>query len=116
MVTPNADWNWIPSNIWVGVGQMDTKDVVFPLATVYRKQDIRYPQAKCVAIRPEGDLTDVRGAVEIGAHLHGQAGRHGADPLRLPDHRDQAPAQVRDGLGSRTRRWTHGVGVRRGAR
>jgi sulfide:quinone oxidoreductase len=22
VVTPNANWNWIPSNIWVGVGEM----------------------------------------------------------------------------------------------
>ena len=22
VVSPNADWNWIPSNIWVGVGRM----------------------------------------------------------------------------------------------
>ena len=22
VVTPNSKWNWIPSNIWVGVGQM----------------------------------------------------------------------------------------------
>ncbi|HHD78676.1 MAG TPA: NAD(P)/FAD-dependent oxidoreductase, partial [Epsilonproteobacteria bacterium] len=32
VVTPNSQWNWIPSNIWVGVGQMQKKDVVFPLA------------------------------------------------------------------------------------
>jgi len=25
VVTPNANWNWIPSNIWVGVGQMKKK-------------------------------------------------------------------------------------------
>lgn len=22
VVTPNSQWNWIPSNLWVGVGQM----------------------------------------------------------------------------------------------
>src|SRR5664280_3877500 len=27
VVSPNANWNWIPSNIWVGVGKM-TKDQV----------------------------------------------------------------------------------------
>jgi len=25
VITPNADWNWIPSNIWVGIGAMNKK-------------------------------------------------------------------------------------------
>jgi len=29
VVTPNSQWNWIPSNIWVGVGEMTKEDVVF---------------------------------------------------------------------------------------
>ena len=37
VVAPNANWNWIPSNIWVGVGDMGKKDVVFPLAPIYRR-------------------------------------------------------------------------------
>jgi len=32
VVTPNSQWNWIPSNIWVGVGDMSKQDVVFDLA------------------------------------------------------------------------------------
>ncbi len=32
VVSPNADWNWIPSNIWVGVGRMSPGKVTFPLA------------------------------------------------------------------------------------
>ncbi len=28
VVTPNSKWNWIPSNIWVGVGEMKKEDVV----------------------------------------------------------------------------------------
>ena len=80
VVTPNADWNWIPSNIWVGVGQMEPQDVVFPLAPVYRKQGIRYVQAKGVAIRPQGDLTDGRGAVDI---VHTSTARQGdTDQIR----------------------------------
>ncbi len=54
VVTPNANWNWIPSNIWVGVGQMKKEDVVFPLAPVYEKAGIDYRQAKAVSIHPEG--------------------------------------------------------------
>jgi len=54
VVTPNSKWNWIPSNIWVGVGQMSTKDVTFELAPVYKKAGIDYRQAKALGIHPEG--------------------------------------------------------------
>ncbi len=54
VVTPNSQWNWIPSNIWVGVGQMKKEDVVFPLAPIYKKAGIDYRQAKAVSIHPNG--------------------------------------------------------------
>jgi sulfide:quinone oxidoreductase len=62
VVTPNANWNWIPSNIWVGVGRMTTPQVTFPLAPVYRRQGITYVQAKAVALHPEGHGDDQGGA------------------------------------------------------
>lgn len=65
VVSPNSQWNWIPSNIWVGVGKMSKKDVVFPLAPVYARKGITFRQAKAVAIRPQGDADDARGAVDI---------------------------------------------------
>lgn len=65
VVSPNSKWNWIPSNIWVGVGKMAKKDVVFPLAPVYARKGIGFRQAKAVAIRPQGDADDPRGAVDI---------------------------------------------------
>jgi sulfide:quinone oxidoreductase len=37
VVSPQADYNWIPSNIWVGVGLLNKKQVTFPLAPVYKK-------------------------------------------------------------------------------
>ena len=54
VVTPNSQWNWIPSNIWVGVGEMTKEDVVFPLAPVYEKAGIDYKQALAVSIHPNG--------------------------------------------------------------
>ncbi len=54
VVTPNSKWNWIPSNIWVGVGEMTSDEVTFPLAPVYKKAGIDYRQAKAVSIHPEG--------------------------------------------------------------
>ncbi len=65
VVSPNANWNWIPSNIWVGVGKMGKADVVFPLAPIYAKKGIAHVQAKAVAIRPQGDDSDPRGAVDV---------------------------------------------------
>ena len=65
VVSPNSNYNWIPSNIWVGVGRMTTKQVKFPLAPVYRRKKIDFRQAKAVALWPEGEGEQTRGAVEI---------------------------------------------------
>ncbi len=74
VVSPNSRWNWIPSNIWVGVGKLDKDDVVFPLQPVYDRKGIDFRQAKAVAIRPEGDLDDRRGAVDIEYTGQGKVG------------------------------------------
>jgi sulfide:quinone oxidoreductase len=65
VVTPNSQWNWIPSNIWVGVGKMAKKQVVFPLAPIYAKKGIRFVQAKATAIRPQGDADSDRPGVDV---------------------------------------------------
>lgn len=57
VVSPNSTYQWIPSNIWVGVGLMTPEQVKFPLAPVYKKLGIDYIQAKAVAIHPEGSST-----------------------------------------------------------
>jgi sulfide:quinone oxidoreductase len=54
VVTPNSKWNWIPSNIWVGVGEMTEKQVTFELAPVYKKLGVEYCQAKALSLHPEG--------------------------------------------------------------
>lgn len=54
VVSPNAKWNWIPSNIWVGVGHMKEEEVTFDLAQVYNKIGVRFLQAKALSINPEG--------------------------------------------------------------
>lgn len=76
VVSPNSQWNWIPSNIWVGVGRMTKKQVTFPLAPVYARQGIGFRQAKAIAIRPGGDESDPRGAVDI---VHTGAARTGVE-------------------------------------
>ncbi len=54
VVSPNSRWNWIPSNIWVGVGKMTSEQVTFPLAPIYQRKGIEFHQALAVAIHPEG--------------------------------------------------------------
>ena len=75
VVSPNSNWNWIPSNIWVGVGKMPKESVLFPLAPVYRKHGIDFRQAKAVSIRPDGDVDDERPAVDIVYTEVGKAGQ-----------------------------------------
>ncbi|MCL1898073.1 MAG: NAD(P)/FAD-dependent oxidoreductase [Micrococcales bacterium] len=55
VVTPNTNWNWIPSNIWVGVGAMKVEKVLFPLAPLYKRKGIEYIQALATEIHPEGE-------------------------------------------------------------
>jgi len=73
VVSPNADWNWIPSNIWVGVGRMPPETVTFPLAPVYRRQGITFHQARAVAIWPDED-GDSGPAVDIISTVPGRGG------------------------------------------
>ena len=78
VVSPNSNWNWIPSNIWVGVGKLPKEKVLFPLEPVYRRKGIQFLQAKATAIRPKGDAQDGRGAVDVeftGQNKVGQVDR-----------------------------------------
>ena len=55
VISPNESYNWIPSNIWVGVGLMRPAQVTFPLAPVYERHGIEFRQAAACEIHPEGD-------------------------------------------------------------
>ncbi|HUY50112.1 MAG TPA: FAD/NAD(P)-binding oxidoreductase [Streptosporangiaceae bacterium] len=55
VVSPNDSYNWIPSNIWVGVGLMGPPQVTFPLAPVYERHGIEFKQAWAREIHPEGE-------------------------------------------------------------
>lgn len=65
VVAPNSRWNWIPSNIWVGVGRMGADQVTFPLAPIYARKGITFHQALGVAIHPEGDSEHAKPFVDI---------------------------------------------------
>ncbi|MBN1199446.1 MAG: NAD(P)/FAD-dependent oxidoreductase [Bacteroidales bacterium] len=55
VVSPGQYYQWIPSNIWVGVGRMTVDQVRFNLEKVYNRWGIIYKQAKATEIHPEGD-------------------------------------------------------------
>lgn len=55
VITPNTYYNWIPSNIWVGVGRMKVDEVRFKLAPRYKKWGVELIQAKATNFYPEGD-------------------------------------------------------------
>jgi sulfide:quinone oxidoreductase len=71
VVSPNSNYQWIPSNIWVGMGLMTPEQVKFELAPVYRRQGIGYKQAMAIAIHPEGDLHSSKGYVTV-RHVAGE--------------------------------------------
>ena len=75
VVSPQPHYNWIPSNIWVGVGLLRKEQVTFPLAPVYKRTDIDFKQARAVALYPEGEEHSTRAAVEIEWTGNGKAGQ-----------------------------------------
>ena len=75
VVSPNSQWNWIPSNIWVGVGEMTKEQVVFPLAPIYAKKKIEFVQARAVAIHPNGTKEDPVGSVDVVSTEAGAQGQ-----------------------------------------
>ncbi|HHW83666.1 MAG TPA: NAD(P)/FAD-dependent oxidoreductase [Actinomycetales bacterium] len=75
VVTPNSKWNWIPSNIWVGVGKMTAKQVTFELAPIYKRAGIKYVQALGRTIRPHGDISDPTPTVEVESTAPGTQGQ-----------------------------------------
>lgn len=58
VVSPNSNYQWIPSNIWVGIGRMKSEKIRFPLAPLYKKKNIGFKQAKALSFFPEGDKNE----------------------------------------------------------
>ena len=65
VVSPNAKWNWIPSNIWVGVGEMTEQQVTFDLAPIYDKINVDFHQARAISIHPDGSDAHLRPFVRV---------------------------------------------------
>lgn len=65
VVSPNSNYQWIPSNIWVGVGRMQSKQILFPLAPLYKRKGIGFLQSKVVSFHPEGDTATMKPYVRV---------------------------------------------------
>ena len=63
MVSPNSNYQWVPSNIWIGIGRMKPSQTTFPLAPLYKKKGIKYIQARAISFHPEGDSEIEKGYV-----------------------------------------------------
>ena len=58
VVSPNWNYQWVPSNIWIGIGRMKVEEVIFPLEPLYKRKGIGYKQARVVSFHPEGNSTE----------------------------------------------------------
>jgi len=65
VISPNSNYQWVPSNIWVGTGHMKADQVKFELAPVYKKLGIIFKQAFARSIHPDGDTNTDKGFVTI---------------------------------------------------
>jgi sulfide:quinone oxidoreductase len=65
MVSPSEYYQWVPSNIWLGIGRMTINQVRFNLRPLYKRWGIRFEQAKALAVHPEGIVNDDRPFVTI---------------------------------------------------
>lgn len=74
VVSPNRRWNWIPSNIWVGVGLLKKEDVTFELAPVYAKVGVIFKQARALELHPEGSAGSPQPFVVMESTAPGREG------------------------------------------
>ncbi len=65
VVSPNRNYQWVPSNIWVGIGRMKAEQLIFPLEPLYKRKGIGYKQAKVVSFHPEGNKTEDKPFVSV---------------------------------------------------
>ena len=65
VVSPNRNYQWVPSNIWVGIGRMKAEELIFALEPLYKRKGIGYKQAKVVSFYPEGNTMERKPFVAV---------------------------------------------------
>ena len=71
VISPNRNYQWVPSNIWVGIGRMKSEEVFFPLEPLYKRKGIGYKQAKVISFHPEGDSNEINPYVTV-EYIYGE--------------------------------------------
>lgn len=74
VVSPELNYNWLPSNIWVGVNQMSEEEVLVPLVPVYNKQRINFYPGRAIELYPEGTQEKPSSFVVYESTEEGRAG------------------------------------------
>ena len=97
VVSPNAHYNWAPSNIWVGVGLMKPSQVTFPLAPIYERHGVEFKQATAREIHPAGDAGDPGQYGRDMKHTFGEIGLAGHWIKILLHHMFLYKARLRPG-------------------
>lgn len=77
VISPSQYYQWVPSNIWIGVGKMKVDQVRFKLEKVYRRWEIEFHQAKAVAIHPEGNSSSNSAFIDIEYTSEDKRGQSG---------------------------------------
>ncbi len=75
VVSPNEYYQFVPSNIWVGVGRMTPEQIRFKLEPRYKKWGINFKRAKATSIHPEGGKNSEKPYVEIEYVGQGKEGQ-----------------------------------------
>jgi sulfide:quinone oxidoreductase len=109
VISPGSYYQWIPSNIWVGVGKMTIDQVRFKLQPVYDHWKIDFRQAKATTVFPEGDQTMERPYIAIE---YAEESRRGETDKIDYDYRVNATGpklnfEATEGLGPN--KFTHSV-------
>lgn len=60
VVTPNKNFIYLPSLVWVGIDKMDANKVQFPLEPVYNKLGIKYIQGRLTEVYPDNNRATIQ--------------------------------------------------------
>ena len=74
VVSPSEYYQWIPSNIWVGVGKMTVDQVRFKLPPLYKRWGIQFEQAKATELHPDGGPDNQKPYVSVEYTIPGKKG------------------------------------------
>ena len=99
VVSPKPDYNWIPSNIWVGVGLMQPAEVIFPLAPVYERHGIEFVQAAGGGSASRGTSRATRRRTSSSSRRERDTKAREAVRYDYPDQRDRPAAELRRDRG-----------------